>query len=260
MKLCVPLPCFFSRLPFDAAVEKTAALGYGYVEIYDWKQLNLNAAARVLEKSGVTLLSMCTSEFRLTDPDCRERWLNGLRESCETAAALGVKKLITQVGPDTGAPREAQRRSVVDGLKAGAEILENAGVTVMIEPLNTKVDHPGYYLTSSAEAFGIVRAVGSPNVKVVFDIYHQQISEGNIIPNVTENLDCIAHLHAAGHPGRHELQSGENDYRNIFAAIDRAGYTGACGLEYTPLLDPAESLTEARKLFGESASVPPAFS
>ena len=92
--------------------------------------------------------------------------------------------------------------------------------------------------------------MGSPNVKVVFDIYHQQVSEGNIIPNITENLDCIAHLHAAGHPGRHELQFGENDYKNIFAAVDRAGYTGACGLEYNPLLDPAESLAAAKKLFG----------
>ena len=120
----------------------------------------------------------------------------------------------------------------------------------MIEPLNTKVDHPGYYLTSSAEAFEIVREVGSPNVKVVFDIYHQQISEGNIIPNITKNLDGIAHLHAAGHPGRNDLQFGENDYKNIFAAVDNAGYTGACGLEYRPLCDPEASLAEAKRLYG----------
>lgn len=251
MKLCVPLPCFFGNLPFETAVEKTAALGYQYVEIYDWRSLDLSAAAKALDAAGVTMLSMCTTEFRLTDPALREAWLEGLRESCEAAGILGVKKLITQVGQDTGAGREIQRRSIVDGLKAGAEILAGAGVTVMIEPLNTKVDHPGYYLTSSAEAFGIVREVGSPNVKVVFDIYHQQVSEGNIIPNITENLDCIAHLHAAGHPGRHELQFGENDYRNIFAAVDRAGYTGACGLEYGPLLAPEESLAAARQLFGD---------
>ena len=250
MKLCVAIPCFFGDLPFEAAVERVAALGYGYAEIYDWRRLSLPSATRALEKSGVTLLSMCTTEFRLTDPACRGLWVGGIRESCEAAAALGVKKLITQVGPDTGASRGEQRRSVVAGLKAGAEILEQAGVTVMIEPLNTKVDHPGYFLTSSAEAFDIVREVNSPNVKAVFDIYHQQISEGNVIPNVTQNLDCIAHLHAAGHPGRHELQFGENDYRNIFAAVDRAGYAGACGLEYNPLLAPEESLAAAKRLYG----------
>ena len=87
-------------------------------------------------------------------------------------------------------------------------------------------------------------------MRVVFDIYHQQIMEGNIIPNITNNLDCIAHLHAAGHPGRHELQFGESDYRNIFAAVDAADYSGACGLEYKPLLDPMESLRLARELYG----------
>ena len=250
MKFCVPIPCFFGGLPFETAVEKVAALGYEYVEIYDWRQLDLASAARALADAGVTLLSMCTTEFDLTDPGRRGVWLDGLRESCEAASLLGVKKLITQVGPDTGAARAEQHRSIVEGLRAGAEILERAGVTVMIEPLNTTVDHPGYYLTSSAEAFEIVREVGSPNVKVVFDIYHQQISEGNIIPNITGNLEYIAHLHAAGHPGRHELQLGENDYRNIFAAVDQAGYTGACGLEYTPLTDPEESLRTAKTLFG----------
>ena len=250
MKLCVPIPCFFGNLPFETAVEKTAALGYRYVEIYDWRQLDLPAAKKALEGAGVTMLSMCTTEFRLTDPACREQWVQGVRDSCEAARVLGVKKLITQVGPDTGADREVQHRSIVEGLRAGAPTLEAADVTVMIEPLNIRVDHPGYYLTSSAEAFEIVREVGSPNVKVVFDIYHQQISEGNIIPNILENLDAIAHLHAAGHPGRHELQYGESDYKNIFAAVDKAGYSGACGLEYGPLMAPEESLALAKRLYG----------
>ncbi len=250
MKLCVPLPCFFNDITFETAVEKISALGFEYAEIYGWRHLDLHSASEALNGSGVTLLSMCTTEFRLTDPACRGLWVDGIRESCEAARKLGVRKLITQVGPDTGADRAEQRNSIVDGLRAGAEILESAGVTVMIEPLNIKVDHPGYYLTSSAEAFDIIREVGSPNVKVVFDIYHQQISEGNIIPNITENLGSVAHLHAAGHPGRHELQYGENDYGNIFAAVDKAGYTGACGLEYNPLLDPEESLAAVRKLYG----------
>lgn len=250
MKLCVPLPCFFNDLPFETAIEKISLLGYEYAEIYGWKHLDMDSAAKALAASGVTLLSMCTTEFRLTDPACRGLWVDGIRESCDAARRLGVKKLITQVGPDTGADRTEQHNSIVEGLRAGAGILESAGVTVMIEPLNIKVNHPGYYLTSSEEAFDIVREAGSPNVKVVFDIYHQQISEGNIIPNITENLELIAHLHAAGHPGRHELQYGESDYRNIFAAIDKAGYKGACGLEYNPLIDPTESLAEAKRLYG----------
>ena len=98
-------------------------------------------------------------------------------------------------------------------------------------------------------AFDIIREVNHPLVKVVFDIYHQQIMEGNIIPNITSNLDCIAHLHCAGHPGRNELQYGENDYSVIFRAVDKALYTGCCGLEYSPKLEPTESLKEFKRLY-----------
>ena len=93
--------------------------------------------------------------------------------------------------------------------------------------------------------------VTHPLVKVVYDIYHQQVMEGNIIPSVTSNLECIAHLHSAGHPGRHELQMGENDYKFIFSKIDEAGYNGACGLEYNPILEPIESLKLSREIYGK---------
>ena len=242
MRLCVAIPCFFKGVDFCDAIRQCAALGYDAIETYNWKKLDLDAVRRVLDETGVELLSMCTTEFNLTDPAYRQAWLDGLRESCIAAQKLGVKRLITQVGMDTGAERAEQHLSIVEGLRAGAPILEEYGVTVMIEPLNTYVDHPGYYLWSAVEGFEIIREVNHPNVKLIFDVYHQQIMEGNIIPNILSNLDCIAHLHGAGHPGRHEMQYGESDYRVIINAVDKAGYTGALGLEYKPLMDPIESL------------------
>ena len=195
------------------------------------------------------MLSMCTSEFRLTDPALSSLWLEGLRESCAAAKQIGVKRLITQVGPDTGRPHEEQHNAIVQTLRAATPILEEYDVTVMIEPLNTYVDHKGYYLWSSAEAFRIIREVAHPLVKVIYDIYHQQVMEGNIIQSITQNLDCIAHLHAAGTPGRHELQFGENNYRYIMETVEKAGYTGAIGVEYRPLLDPIESLKSVKELY-----------
>ena len=250
MRLCVPVPCFYGKMDFVDAIRKIGELGYDAAETYDWKNLDLEKVKHACEASGVEFMSMCTTEFRMTDPAFRKDWLSGLKESCAAANKVGAKKLITQVGPDTGADRKFQHEAIVTTLMEAKPILEDSGVTIMLEPLNTYFNHPGYYLWSSVEGFEIVREVNHPLVKIVYDIYHQQIMEGNIIPNVTNNLDCIAHLHSAGHPGRNELQYGESDYNVIFAAIDKAGYSGACGLEYRPLMDPTESLIEARRRYG----------
>lgn len=252
MRLCVPIPCFFPKMDFSDALRRVKALGFDAAEGYDWRGFDQPAVRRALDETGVELLSLCTTEFRMTDPALRSAWLDGLRESCAAARTLGVRRLITQVGPDTGAPRAAQHESIVQALKAARPILEDSGVTLMIEPLNTLVDHRGYFLWSSAEGFAILREVDHPLVKMVYDIYHQQVMEDNIVPTVVNHLDLIAHLHAAGHPGRHELQLGENDYHFIFRAIDRAGYAGACGLEYIPTLPAEESLKTARALYAQA--------
>ncbi len=249
MRLCVPVPCFFGRMDFCDGLKKIGELGFDCAETYNWKNLNLDAVRSAVEETGVELLSMCTSEFKMTSPEHRQLWLDGLKESCAAAKKVGASRLITQVGQDTGAPREEQHAAIVETLKQAKPILEDSGIIIMLEPLNTYVNHPGYYLTSSAEGFDIIREVDHPLVKIVYDIYHQQIMEGNIIPSITKNLDCIAHLHGAGHPGRNEMWFGESDYRVIIDAVDKAGYTGALGLEYRPLLDPKESLLEARKRY-----------
>ena len=251
MRLCVPIPCFFRDTDFCDALRKTAALGFDCAETYGWKHLDLDAVRAVSEDCGVELRSLCTTEFRMTSPEHRQLWLDGLRESCEAAVKVGASRLITQVGQDTGAERALQHESIVAALKEAKPILDEYGIIIMLEPLNPIVDHKGYYLTTAAESFDIIREVDHPLVKIVYDIYHQQVTEGNIIPNITSGLDCIAHLHSAGHPGRHELWNGENDYKFIFDAIDKSGYSGAVGLEYSPLLDPIESLTEAMRRYGK---------
>ena len=253
MRLCVPITCFFkikTDEEFCDAVRKVKELGYDAIEFYRWQNFDLDAIRSVLDETGIELISMCTTEFRLTTPEHSELWIAGIKDSCEAAKKLGVKRLITQVGQDTGEPREKHHAAIVDTLKKAAPILEEYGVTVMLEPLNVLVNHPGYYLTAAGESFDIVREVNSPCVKIVYDIYHQQVTEGNIIPSIVNNLDCIAHLHSAGHPGRHELQYGETDYKVVFKAVDEAGYTGSCGLEYRPLLDPIESLKIAKEIYG----------
>ena len=250
MRLCVAIPCFFGNEDFCRSLRIARELGYDAAETYNWKALNPDSVRATCEEIGIELMSICTSDFRLTVPEARQDYLAALKESCEAAKKLGVKRLITQGGPDTGVARELQHACMVETLNACKPILNEYGITLMLEPLNTYVNHPGVYLWSSAEAFDICREVNDPHVKVIYDIYHQQIMEGNIIPSVVKNLDLIEHLHSAGSDGRNELWLGENDYKYIFDAIDKAGYKGACGLEYRPTLPPLESLRLAKERYG----------
>ncbi|MBQ7319066.1 MAG: TIM barrel protein [Clostridia bacterium] len=250
MRFCVALPCFFGAMEMREALARVRALGYDAAETYQWKGLDLDAVRGAIEESGVELLSMCTTDFRLTVPAARGEYLAGLRESCEAARALGVKRLITQGGPDTGEPRAAQHAAIEQTLRDCRPILEHYGVTLMLEPLNTRINHPDAYLSSSEEAFDLVRKADSPYVRVIYDIYHQQITEGSILSNVRANLPLIAHMHAAGSDGRHELWLGENDYGYIFKELDRLGYRGACGLEYSPTLPPEQSLALVKERYG----------
>ena len=247
MEYSICIPAFFRNRSFENAVRCISHYGFNAAELWGWQDLDLDRSRDVLIENQVQLVTMCTTEFRMTDEKYRDAWLKGLEDSCKAGVKLGTKLLITQVGPDTGEPREKQHDHIVETLKKAGPILTGYGLTLVIEPLNTFFDHPGYYLTSSSEGAEIIREAGHPNVRMLFDIYHQQIMEGNLIPNITKNLDCIAHFHAAGHPGRHELQSGENDYRYIFRAIKDLGYQGCIGLEYFPEKAAEQSLLDFRK-------------
>ena len=242
MKLSVCIDAVMSGISPEEALLRLKRIGVEAFEFWGWWDKDMDALCRAVKSTGLVPAAMCTKMVSLTDPARREEYLLGLRESIAAAERIGCKTLISQTGNDTGDRRELQHQSLVDGLRAAAPILEAAGVTLVVEPLNTYVDHPGYYLSSSAEGFTLVEEVDSPNVKLLYDIYHQQIMEGNIIDTVTKHIGKVGHFHAAGVPGRHELQDGELSYRAIFDAIDAVGYKGYIGLEYFPKRTPEEGI------------------
>lgn len=243
------LNALFAKVPPAQAIEQVKLAGLNAFEIWGWWDTDLPALMDAKEKQGLHMTAMCTRMVPLNDPARRGEYLDGLKESLEKAAALGCSTLISQIGNTLQhLSRDEQCRSIVDGLKSCIPLLEKDNAVLVIEPLNTLFDHPGYYLTSSEEAFGIVREVDSPHVKVLYDVYHQQISEGNLIPTITQNTEWIGHIHIAGHPGRHEvLGEQEIHYPAVLSALKKAGYTGAVGLEYFPLEDAVEGLKKLQK-------------
>jgi len=240
----------FSKIPPADALGMVREAGAPAYEIWGWDENTVESLARAQRAEGLRLAAMCTRMVPLNDPARREEYIHGLEESIAAAKRLGCGTLITQVGQAIdGASREAQHASIAEGLRACAPLLEAAGVTLVFEPLNVLVDHIGYYLDRSDEAFEIAREVNSPNVKVLFDVYHQQITEGNLIANIRAGADLIGHVHIAGVPGRHEPLDGEISYPAVLAALKEAGYRGAVGLEYFPTKDPVEGIRETMKAF-----------
>jgi len=237
-------------LDIATATRTVAESGIEAFEFWGWWDKDLDELIAARDANGLKISACCTRFISLVDPALRDDYIAGLMETISAARYLGVKTIISQVGDfRTGVPQQEQHACLVEGLKVAAPLLEAADITLVIEPLNDLVDHAGYYLVRSDEAFSIIDKVGSENVKVVFDIYHQQISEGQLITNITENIGKIGHFHAAGNPGRNELTSGEIHYPSVFQAIRASAYDGFVALEYWPLKDPLDGLKEVAGWF-----------
>lgn len=242
MKISVCVDAIYKGKDLFESLESMKSLGLDSFEFWSWWDKDIDRLKETKEKLGMTVTTFCTKFISLVDSSQRQAYVRGLEESIAVAKKLGCTQLITQTGDETGESRALQQKSLIEGLKACAPILEKNGITLLVEPLNVKTNHPNYYLYSSDEAFEVIDQVGSENVKVLFDIYHQQITEGDIIRRIKPNIDKIGHFHAAGAPGRDELYYGELNYKTIFKEIDDLDFQGYIGFEYYPKHQPEEGL------------------
>jgi len=242
MKLSVCINAITGELSRTDAMHLAKKLGYTAVEFWEGgDNPDFKAWKPVLDETGLTVACMGMASG-LVDPATRPAFLESAKKSIESAKFLGAKCIIATTGQELeGVSRDAQRQSVIDGLKAAAPLFEGTGLTLVLEPLNILVDHKGYFLYRSDEAFEILREVNCPNIKLLYDIYHQQITEGHLIANIRDNIDLIGHFHLAGNPGRGEPYLGEINYKEVFTAIDAAGYAGYAGLEYWAKVDEMEA-------------------
>jgi len=235
MKFSVCTDIVFPDIQTFEAMKIVKDSGYDYFEFWGWWNKDIDAIKKASKDLDIKLAALCTRFISLTNPLVRGEYICGLYETIEVCKKLSCPLIISQVGNDTLKSREEQLESLIDGLKSVALILKESGITLVIEPLNTKYDHKGYFLSSSSEAAWVVDQVKSPNIKMLFDFYHQQITEGDIINNSVKYIDKIGHFHCAGNPGRHELNYGEIDYKEVFKALKAAGYGDCIGFEYKPL-------------------------
>ena len=195
-------------------------------------------AAR-MEKHGMTMGVFVAHTIFWREPNLasgksawREQFLKEIQESVEVAKRVNAKWMTVVPGHlDLRKDMGYQTVHVVESLKRACDILEPHGLVMVLEPLNPR-NHPGLFLTKAAQAYEICKAVDSPSCKILFDIYHQQITEGNLIPNIENSWDEIAYFQIGDNPGRKEPTTGEINYLNVFKYIHTRGYIGILGMEH----------------------------
>jgi len=159
--------------------------------------------------------------------------LNDIRESVDVAKRLGAKWMTVVPGAmDQGLEWDYQTANCIELLKRCSDIFEPHGLVMVLEPLNWWTDHPGLFLHKIPQAYQICRAVDSPACKILFDAYHQQITEGNLLPNIDKAWEEIAYIQVGDNPGRKEPGTGEINYRNVFRHLHTKGFQGIVGMEH----------------------------
>ena len=238
------------EVDFYDRIAIAAELGFDAIEFWDPKGKDIPRIARLASRHHipVSICGMLDGWANCVDAPSG-KFVDSARRTAELAGDLDCHSMIALTGQagQSGLDSAAQKAALVENLKRAAEVVEPLGITLCVEALNTFVDHAGYFLNSSRLGFEVVREVGSPFVTLLYDIYHMQIMEGNVIATIDKNVSAIGHFHSAGVPGRHELFNNELDYHTIVKAVDAAGYGRYFGLEYWPTYDSRQSLADTLK-------------
>lgn len=237
MKFSVCLEAIFTDYTFYDRIKFARDCGADAIELWDPSVYETKKIARIAQENDLPVAACGLKEswtYRLNSPYSVVE--KNIRESIPYGKDMGCDTFIGLSG-ELECKVDSQKSLLIENLKRAAEICEKEEVVLVIEPLNSLYDHKGYYLDSSYIGFEIVKAVNSPAIKVLFDCYHMQIMEGNLVNNITNNIDFIGHFHSAGVPGRHELHKGETNYPFVINAAEEAGYERHFGFEYWPTYD-----------------------
>lgn len=260
MKYSACIELLFSEVSFLERIRKSKENNFNTIEFWDWKGKDLKAITNECNNNEIEIASFVgNTEGQMIVPEDRDRFINGVKKSIEVAKDLKCENLIltTNILRDdrTVEPipynlsNEDKRENILNVLKKLAPVAEKAGIVLNVEPLNTIVDHKGYFLEHSKDGFDLVKEVNSKNIRLLYDIYHMQIMEGNILENISNNIEYIGYIHVADVPGRNEPGTGEINYKNVYKKLNDLNYTGFVGFEYIPSKSTEVSLINVKKIF-----------
>lgn len=250
-KISVMLWTVFRGQPLEQRLEKVAEAGYHAVEFVDefkgWSKQDFASFRKKKAELGIEIDATAGVWHSLADANDREPFLAALHEFMGVMHELECTRLVLQTGNAVpGISRQAMHDNCIEALKRGADIAAENNIELLPENIDPE-ENPKYFLTSCAEGFDIVRAVGNPHVKFLCDFFHEQIAEGNLIKKLDKNMDTLGLVHVADVPGRHEPGTGEIYYPNIYRKLAELNYNRYIAMEFLPVGEPVAALREARE-------------
>jgi hydroxypyruvate isomerase len=256
-RLSVMLWTVFTGLPFEQRLERIAEAGYHNVELvgeYDgWTDDEFKRANDKRKELGINFDCTAGLKHGVSVPDHRQSLLDELRHALPIMEKIDCPNMILLSGNRVpGISRETQHRCCIDTLKAAADLVQGKSidgrpVRLLLETIDPE-ENPQYFLTEISEALEIVQATAHPQVRLLYDLYHQQIAAGNLIENLEKSIPYLDLVHIADVPGRHEPGTGEINYPNIFRKLAELNFTGVAAMEFHPSRDPVSQLRAARDM------------
>ena len=253
--LSVMLWTVFNGLPFADRLAKVAEAGYTNVQLVaeyrKWTDADFAAANAARKRLNIRFDSTAGLAHGVANPDTRDAFLAELRQALVPMETLGCPAIIVLSGNVVpGLSREAQHQAAIDTLKQAAALVEGRRidgqpVRLLLECIHLE-ENPKYFLTSANEAIEIVRAVNHPQVQFLYDLYHEQMTEGNLIEKLDKHIDVIGLIHVADVPGRHQPGTGEINYANIYRKLAQLNFRQNVAMEFHPTGDPVTTLRAAK--------------
>ena len=249
-KFSVMLWTLEKQASFERCLEIVAAAGYQGIELtgqfQKWSQEDRKRILGQMASLKLVVDSMSGVKAGFANPNESSSFMTQLAAQLSSAKDLGCPQIILLSGKQVdGMPRQVQHSTAVENLKRAADLAAKSNIEIVIEPIDP-LENPSIFLTTVSEGFEIVREVGSSNVKVLYDFYHEQRAFGNLIEKLEKNIELVGLVHIADVPGRHEPGTGEIDYRSIYRKLAELKYNRFITMEYYPTEDPIASLKKSR--------------
>jgi hydroxypyruvate isomerase len=235
---------------FDRCIEVVAEAGYQGVELtgffQNWTPEDQRRLMAKMRSLGVMIDMLSGLQASFSVPNQTVEFMARVTEHCHLAKRLECPQINIKSGTRLeGVDPNVQISTAVDNLKRASDVADKDGINIVIEPIDL-IENPTIFLSSVSDGFEIVRAINRPNVKVLYDFYHEQRGGGNLIEKLEKNFEWVGLVHIADVPGRHEPGTGEINYTNIYRTLGRLHYNRFIAMEYSPTIDPVASLRKSR--------------